>query len=378
MNKKELEIFNWRSEAELDDWLIRSVGENCAEFTQSWAWGCFEAERGSIVIRLGLRGYLPGGKDQEILAALTLSKRNLAFGFSYWLSARGPVFSSALLQSDLKFRQEAEMALFQAIKKLDHQALFLRMEPMLQPASGLLNNNQSVDNQTEKNFPNQVQSLNIFPFIKTIDLSPTKTLFLDLERGEERLLSDMHPKTRYNIRLAEKKGVIIKVVKTANAADKNELWRLLNLTGARDGFRLHGRRHYESLLDIGAGSSQDSLQLLLAEFRGKNIAAGVFSFFGGRVTYLHGASDHNFRALMAPHLLQWTAIKEALKRGFKVYDFHGLDEAKWPGVSRFKQGFGGREYVYPGTWDVIFQPGFYSAYQNLRLVRRHLGRFLKF
>ena len=73
---------------------------------------------------------------------------------------------------------------------------------------------------------------------------------------------------------------------------------------------------------------------------------------------------------MAPHLLQWHAIKLAKANGQKYYDFHGIDEARWPGVTRFKLGFGGFEVNYPGTFDLVYDPGWYSIYKMVRKVRR--------
>ncbi len=71
---------------------------------------------------------------------------------------------------------------------------------------------------------------------------------------------------------------------------------------------------------------------------------------------------------MATHFLQWQAISEAKKLDMKYYDFWGIDEKKWPGVTRFKKGFGGQEIIYPGTFDLIFQPLWYQAYNLARRV----------
>jgi len=73
---------------------------------------------------------------------------------------------------------------------------------------------------------------------------------------------------------------------------------------------------------------------------------------------------------MAPHLLQWFQIKLAKNQGFKYYDFHGVDEVKWPGVTRFKFGFGAKQADYPGTFDLVYDQGWYNIYKMVRKVRR--------
>jgi lipid II:glycine glycyltransferase (peptidoglycan interpeptide bridge formation enzyme) len=105
------------------------------------------------------------------------------------------------------------------------------------------------------------------------------------------------------------------------------------------------------------------------------IAANLMVFYGDTATYLHGASNYAFRALMAPNLLQWNLIQEAKKRGFKYYDFHGIapnenPKHPWAGVTRFKKGFGGEIANYPGTYDFIYETGWYKIYKLFRKINR--------
>ena len=86
-------------------------------------------------------------------------------------------------------------------------------------------------------------------------------------------------------------------------------------------------------------------------------------------TYLHGASSRRHRDVMAPHLLQWHMIKEARQRGCGVYDFWGIDEQRWPGVTRFKRGFAGREITYPQSVDVVHRPSAYAAYRMAKKIK---------
>jgi lipid II:glycine glycyltransferase (peptidoglycan interpeptide bridge formation enzyme) len=139
----------------------------------------------------------------------------------------------------------------------------------------------------------------------------------------------------------------------------------MSMTGERDAFRIHDKKHYKNML-----GASENIKLFFATYEGKNIAAGLFCFFGNRVTYMHGASDNEARNLMAPYLLQWEIIKRAKKEAYKYYDFYGIDEKKWPGVTRFKVGFGGFVKEYPGTYDFIFRPAIYNFYEQLRKLKR--------
>lgn len=204
---------------------------------------------------------------------------------------------------------------------------------------------------------------------KTINLQPQKTLLLDLTKDISVLEKELSQKTRYNIRLAEKKGV--RIVK-GDVSNFNDFWRLMKITGERDKFGIHDEKHYQNMIAGGA----ENIQLWLAQYEDKVIAAGIFCFYHGQATYMHGASDNSFRNLMAPHLLQWTLIKEAKEQGCDTYDFYGIDEDKWPGVTRFKKGFGGEELELPGTYDLVFNSLYYSVYTNLRSIYRKIRRVL--
>jgi lipid II:glycine glycyltransferase (peptidoglycan interpeptide bridge formation enzyme) len=198
-------------------------------------------------------------------------------------------------------------------------------------------------------------------------IQPQRSLFLDLSLDEEKLLAQMHPKTRYNIRLAEKKGVLIE---QGQGEDILFFWDLLQITTKRDRFRGHGLSHYRRLLEKGS----PAIELWLAKRGNKVLAAGVFSFYQGRAVYLHGASADSERQYMAPYLLQWQMIKRAKAFACRYYDFYGIDEKKWPGVTRFKRGFGGEERLYPGTFTLILKPLAYNFY----LLAARLRRFLPF
>ncbi|MCX6730156.1 MAG: peptidoglycan bridge formation glycyltransferase FemA/FemB family protein [Candidatus Portnoybacteria bacterium] len=194
-----------------------------------------------------------------------------------------------------------------------------------------------------------------FNFSKSNNIQPLQTIILDLTKTEEELLAQMHQKTRYNSNLAQKKGIKIR----AGRSDDNfeEFWRLMQETTKRDGFCSYPKEYYKKLLEI------PGVELFLAEFDNKIIVANIVLFYENQAIYLHGASSYEHRNLMAAPLLQWYQIQEAKKIDCTTYDFWGINEQKWPGVTRFKRGFGGQEITYPGAYDLIFKPFWYRIYK---------------
>ena len=299
---------------------------NSQEFLQSSIWenivknGGEETARFRDVLLISKKIYLP-----------LLAKLKFFSNLNYQYSPRGPIISGA----------EDFWALAEKIRE-KFKPIFFRFEPELELIKNLTSNQYKLK--------------------KTIDLQPRQTLLIDLSLSEEEILKAMHQKTRYNIRLAEKKGV--KIVETE--ANFQEFWRLMKMTSNRDGFKIHSEAHYQNLLV----NSEGAIKLFFAQYEGRKIATGLFAFYGDKVIYLHGASDNEFRNLMAPYLLQFEIIKKAKADDFKFYDFYGIDAKKWPGVTRFKNGFGGFVYNYAGTYDLVFRTRLYFLYNLLRKLRR--------
>jgi len=341
-----MELFTFNSQAELDNFIKKAADQRGAEFLQSWQWGEILRFGGEEIRRLGIKN-----EAGEIMAALTIVKKSLGAGVFYWYAPRGPIigFENNKKEND-SLTHKALTVVFnffaESFKKNNPRALFWRLEPNI------------LKIEAKDNFKLDGRALK-----KTLNLQPERTLILELDKKEEELLASMHQKTRYNIRLAEKKEIEIK---RGSIEDLGEFKRLMELTGARDGFRVHSATHYERLLKQGAGF----IELYFAQYQNRKIATGLFCFFGDKVTYMHGASDNEFRNLMAPYFLQWFLIKEAKRRGYQYYDFYGIDEKKWPGVTRFKLGYGGRETEYVGTYDLVFHPRAYLIYNFLRKLRR--------
>ncbi len=319
----------------LNDFLLKQ--EN-PEFLQSWEWGEFQEKSNLEILRYGV------DIDGEIVAVLTLIKKKIVGNFFYFYSPRGPVFAQS--------QPEVVDFLFEEIKKIARKegCLFLRFEP----SAGVKNQKLKIE--------------------QTIDLQPSKTLILNLKKTEEELLANMHQKTRYNIKLAVKKGVDVQEFDVSNF---DAFWNLMNQTSKRDQFRLHSKKYYQDMLQTLSGFVGDklSVRLFVAKLADRILSANIIVFFDGTATYLHGSSSNEKRNVMAPYLLQWEVIKIAKKMGCKRYDFFGVDEEKWPGVTKFKNGFCDKNLEectvnYPGTYDLIFNCFKYALYKFFRTLKR--------
>ncbi|HXV27082.1 MAG TPA: peptidoglycan bridge formation glycyltransferase FemA/FemB family protein [Candidatus Paceibacterota bacterium] len=192
-------------------------------------------------------------------------------------------------------------------------------------------------------------------------LQPQRTVVMDLSRSEDALLSAMHHKTRYNVLLARRKGVSV-----AEIGDADVFWNLLRRTGERDGFRTHPRAYYRELLSyFGREGSALRTRLYAAFANDRPLAAALVLEHGDAAYYLHGASDRQFRQLMAPHALHWDLILRYKKNGFASYDFWGVDARRMPGVTRFKLGWGGTVRERPGSFDRPLSSFWYFVYRHL-------------
>ncbi len=275
------------------------------------------------------------GREIFCVDDILVAKLSLALGKSYLYSA-GAQFPIPNPPAGGQFPNNFQNSKFQALAE-QHNAVFLKLEPMTE--------NEELSKEL----------LNAGFRKSKKEVQPQRTIVLDLTKSEEELLSEMHGKTRYNIRLARRNSN----VKCQMSNDCEEFWTLLQKTADRDKFSTYAREYYKKLLELPI------TRLFTAKYEGKIIAANIILFYGDTAYYLHGASDYECRSLMVPYLLHWETIKYAKDNGFTQYDFWGIDEKKWPGLTRFKKGFGGKEAEYIGSYDYVFQPFWYKLY-NLR------------
>jgi lipid II:glycine glycyltransferase (peptidoglycan interpeptide bridge formation enzyme) len=255
---------------------------------------------------------------------------------------------------------------------------------LLQGLDRLLKRRRSIllklepDRWDETAFSDQLARLGFRPSPQTIQ--PPRTIVIDIARSDDEILAAMHPKTRYNIRLAAKKDVI---VRGAQASDLPAFNALMQTTGERDDFFVHSAEYYETAyrLFVPAGRAQ----LFVATYQ-EQIIAGIFVFAqGDRAWYFYGASGEAERQRMPNYALQWAGIQWARSQGSKEYDLWGVPDEEeaaleahylerhedlW-GVYRFKRGFGGKLIRFAGAYDRVYDPLLYRAYE---LYLRSRGR----
>jgi peptidoglycan pentaglycine glycine transferase (the first glycine) len=202
------------------------------------------------------------------------------------------------------------------------------------------------------------------------------TVKIDLARDEDDILMGMKQKTRYNIRLAGKKGVSVRV---GSPEDFSMLMAMYKETATRDKFTLRGDDYYLAVWNKFFTAKM--LSPLIAEVEGDAVAGLMLFHLGNTAWYFHGMSTSNHRNKMPTYLLQWEAIKRAKALGCDVYDLWGAPEkfdesdSMW-GVYRFKKGLGGEVYCTIGAWDLPLHKFVYYVYQYLYPLVLGTMRFL--
>lgn len=235
-----------------------------------------------------------------------------------------------------------------------NHAIFLKLEP------DCWENSQPRNNLRITNYELRISPHNI---------QPPCTIIIDIRGSEDEILAKMKQKTRYNIRLAEKKGVTVRAWN-----DIESFHQMMLVTGGRDGFGIHSREYYQRAYELL--QPKGLAEILVAEHEGKPLAALFVARNGNRAYYLYGASTDEERNRMPTYLLQWEAIKWAKARGCEEYDLWGVPDENeatleanfesrhdglW-GVYRFKRGFGGELKRAAQALDRVYNPLLYWAY----------------
>ena len=198
----------------------------------------------------------------------------------------------------------------------------------------------------------------------SVDIQPPDTTIVDLTKTEDEILSSMKSKWRYNIHLAERKGVYIEKISgnDINLSEKIDIfYTVYKITSERDGIALHPKSYYQDLMELSVNQSAQSdtpiVNLYIAKHEDDYLGAIMTLFTKKEGVYLYGASSNVKRNFMPNFLLQWTAMKDAKKYGSACYDLYGMpptDDENHPmhGLYLFKTGFGGRNVHRVGSYDV--------------------------
>lgn len=288
----------------------------------------------------------------KIVATTFVVKMDTGFrGKKWWYSARGPVFDEDKYGLDL--------IEYVSQKLKSEGGIFWRFDPYV--------SQDQVQTLLELG-KNKVRT-------SIQNYQPTDTLILNLTKTDEQLLAEMKRKGRYNINLAQKKGIkCIKIEgKKVSEKDLNDFWRLNNETTNRDTFSGHEKTYYRNFLTLLSPHAD----LFFAETEdGTRIATAISTFTRDKAIYYFGAStsDSKYRNLMAPYLLQWTMIQEAKERKCTTYDFLGIAPENEPnhayaGISEFKWKFGGTRQIFAPGQEIVFDAFWYWLYRMAKIVR---------
>ncbi|PWB38805.1 MAG: hypothetical protein C3F02_01815 [Parcubacteria group bacterium] len=288
----------------------------------------------------------------QIAATCLFYQNTLPLGRSYFYVPKGPIFNPALSRPQ---KQEALSLILSKAREVTvdtrkREEIFLKLD-----------------------LP---ENLDLPPeLIKSEDLQPRDSWVLELKKSADELLAAMHPKTRYNISLAKRKGVSVEF--SQDTEDLKHFISLIKKTAVRNQISVHSATYYNKLIQVLFKNKCG--YLALAKVDNQVVAANIVLCFGNSATYLHGASDYRFRAYMAPHLLQWESIKKMQAAGHAVYDFWGVapedgSKPKWGGLSRFKKSFGGQVTKSPGAYNLIYDVGWYRWYKFARKLISLSGR----
>jgi lipid II:glycine glycyltransferase (peptidoglycan interpeptide bridge formation enzyme) len=324
-----------------------------ADVLQSWEWGEIKRPSGWAP-----RRYLVWKDDRIVAAASILRTRPTKAVPPLLYAPRGPVF-----------KDEAGLrAIVEAVRRDAGGAFVLKCDPPIEATA---------------------PEANILQHAGFIDaggagfggVQPKAVMILDITPDEEKIFEGFKSKWRYNVRLAERKGV---TVAEAGRDDLGAFYGLLTETARRDGFLVRGRSYFETLHDTLA--PRGVLQTFLTRYEGQPIAGAILFTFGRRATYVYGASSNEHRNVMPNHLMQWEMMRWAKRRGYEIYDFRGVSpkrdgvaaEEHIAGLNRFKEGFGARYVEYVGELDLPLRKLWWKTWRAgspaaMRLYKRLKG-----
>ena len=305
---------------------------------QTYEWGQFREKTGIKVIREGFF------EKDKLLSGFTLTlhkvpKTNWNIGYL----PKGDFPKKELIQELKK------------IGKREH-CIFIQLEP------NIIQSNVS-------NFEFRISNLGLKPAAHP--LFTKYTFILDLTKSEEELLKAMHPKARYNIRVAQRHGV--EVVEDNSKEAFEAYWKLMEETTKRQNFYAHTKRYHQIQWELfNAGNNKENAftsHLFLAKYQGKILTAWTLFVFKDALYYPYGASSSEHREVMHSSIIMWEAIRFGKKLGLKKFDMWGAmgenadPKDPWYGFHDFKRKFGPEHISFIGSYDLILNPLLYQGYK---------------
>ena len=335
--------------------IVREVEENeksaynlnVLHVVQSWEWGEFRRKTGLDLVRLG---YFSGKKMLDAYQLTFHPVPVLAQTIGYF--PKGPMPNIKMIEALVTLGNSKNAA-------------FIKIEP-----------NVVVDEKTREEAHNKILSLDSRLILSKKPLFTKHNFVIDLTRTEAELMRAMHPKTRYNVGLAQRYGV--QVYESTKKEDFEIYLKLYFETTRRQNYFGHTPSYHkliwETLMPAGMA------RLLIAKYQGKPLAVWMLFNFANTLYYPYGGSSMENKEVMASNLLCWEAIRLGKKMGLKIFDMWGAlapdasQKDSWYGFHRFKAGYGPMHVEYIGTYDLILQQ---ALYRSLNLADRFRWLYLK-
>ncbi len=309
---------------------------------QSYEWGEIKGKGAWEPIRLMVFD------DETPVAAISLLQRSVPMGKTIFYAPRGPVVNIGA--------KETVAFLMSEVKRVakERKAIYLKIDPDV-----------SIENEAWQAFFKEYGFQKPKSGSGFEGVQPRFVFRLDITPDEETLMKNMHQKTRYNLRLAGKRGVTVDT--NPDRSKLAEFYDLMKVTAERDKFLIRPYSYFEDMYDYlvpkGLGN------LFLAYYEGEMIAGTLLFKFGDRAWYIYGASSNAHRNVMPNYLIQWEMIRWSKEHGCTMYDFRGVPGHVPPehplyGLYKFKKGFHGDYVEFIGEYDLVYNKTFYKLYET--------------
>lgn len=296
---------------------------------QTWEWGEFRKKTGNIVVRFGF-------------GQITMHKIPFT---NYFVAVfvKSPALTKKQLKTLLDYLKEKGV-------------IFIKIEPNIFLANGA----------------KQIALLKSFNAVEGKRLFTKKTFIIDLSRSEDEILAGFHPKTRYNIRLSQKKGVVVEIDNSDEAFEK--YLELTFETAKRQGFFAHTRKYHTLMWEHLHKNMKGKkiANLLVAKYEGEILGTWILFSWQDTLYYPYGASSSQHKEVMASTQMMWEAIRYGKRLGLKKFDLWGYEEGK--GFTKFKEGFGPEVVEFVGSFDVPINKPLYLLYREADKLRWALLR----
>lgn len=339
------------------DWNEKIKDLPGAHALQTWQWGQVKSRFGWKTYHLGWRNESDEFKAAALVLQRTIRPASLPMGLRVMYAPRGPLLDWS--DNSLALRVLDDLQSFAR----GQGAIFLKIDPDLPVGYGIPGEEDEERSPVGERVRHEL--INRGWVFSDEQIQFKNTVVVDLTEDPEAMMMRMKSKTRYNIRLAKRRGV---EVRAGGVDDIDLLYKMYAHTSIRDDFLIRGNDYYQEVWK--RFFNDDLAEPLIAEVDGSPVGAVVIFRFGGRAWYIHGMSLDEHREKMFNYRLQWEAMVRSKDAGCREYDMWGApdefnqDDPLW-GVYRFKDGFGGKVIRTIGAWDYPVRPFLYKSYTQI-------------